>query len=295
MSDSGVLSRPSAVAEAVLDRNRPLLAASTCYAYKSPGGVDLGAYVFQPEGGVPAGGRPAMLFFFGSRWDTGLVSQFAPHALYFVSRGMTSILIDYRVRSRFPGARPQDAMADARSAVRWTRRHAPELGINPRAVIAAGASAGAHAALAAAMLFDGDDPEDDLSVSCVPDGLVLFSPILDISRRQGMVYRSFSTRRDRRQADLMRHVRRRLPPVLILHGTDDRVVPCESSRRFRRRMWWRGNKCRLIRYECQGHGFFNFNVSPRMYELTIGEVDSFLTGLRILSPAAESEVVPRLV
>lgn len=277
----------------MMDRNRTLLASTTCYAYKQSDGVDMEAYVFPVDGEAPPEGRPAILFFYSSTWDSGLVSQFAPHALYFANRGMQPVLFDYRVTSRFPAATPADAMADVRSAIRWVRSNAEELAISTSRVVACGAAAGAHAALSAAMLKDFDDPADDQSVSCVPDALILFSPILDLTKK-GVGYSKFPDRKMARKADLMKHPRRRLPPIMIFHGTADRVVPYENSQRFRRKMWWRGNVCKVRPFETQGHGFFNFNVNPRLYELTLSEADAFLVEKHFLEPIPDDDGIPRL-
>lgn len=285
--------RPAVDPLSMMDRNRTLLADTTCYSYKHVDGQDLEAYVFPVSGEVPEGGRPAILFFYSSTWDTGLVSQFAPHCLYFANRGVLPILLDYRVTSRFPAATPFDAIRDARSAIRWARQNAAELGIRPDRITVCGGAAGAHAALAAAMLPDGDDPQDDISVSCVPDALILFSPIVELSAK-GVSGVRFPDKKAARQADLMRYVRRDLPPMVIFHGTGDRVVPFRNSVRFRRKMWWRRNLCHLREFETEGHGFFNFNVNPRLYELTINESDAFLVERGFLPPAADDDGTPRL-
>ncbi len=277
----------------MMDRNRTLLADTTCYAYKQSDGVDMEAYVFPVPGEAPPEGRPAILFFYSSTWDSGLVSQFAPHCLYFANRGMQPVLFDYRVTSRFPAATPADAMADVRSAIRWARHHAEDLGVRPDAIVTCGAAAGAHAALAAAMLKDFDDPADDPAISCIPDALILFSPILDFTKK-GVGRSKFPDKKMARRADLMKHPRRRMPPMIIFHGTADRVVPYENSQRFRRKMWWRGNTCKLRPFETQGHGFFNFNVNPRLYELTISEADAFLVEKKFLQPIPDDDGSPRL-
>jgi acetyl esterase len=278
----------------VLDRNYALLQQSDGYVYKTVGGTDLGAYVFSPQDGEPpAGGRPAALFLCSSGWDNGLVSQFAPHALYLASRGMTGILIDYRVTARFPGCTPLDAIADARSAVRWVRAHTKELSIDPERIAGCGGSAGAHAILSAALRKDGDDPADDLSISCAPNAFVLFNPILDTSPK-GVFSDRFPDIRTARKANLLHLVRRRLPPVLIIHGTADRVVPYEHSARYKKKNWWRRNECHLLPYEGQGHGFFNFNFDVRLYEHTLNDMDRFLTALDFLEENPDYDGVPRL-
>jgi len=278
----------------VLDRNYALLQQSEGYVYKTVQGTDLGAYVFRAaEEGAPAQGRPVALFFHSSTWDNGLVSQFAPHAIYFASRGITGILLDYRVTARFPGCTPLDAAADARSAVRWVREHAKELGVDPQRIAGCGGSAGAHAILSAALLKDGDDPADDISISCAPDAFVLFSPILDTSPK-GVFSERFGDAKTARRASLMKLVRRKLPPMLIIHGTQDRVVPYEHSLRFKKKNWWRRNECHLLPYEAQGHGFFNFNFDVRLYEHTLNDMDRFFTALEYLAENPDYDGVPRL-
>ena len=278
----------------VLDRNYALLQQAEGYAYKTVAGTDLGAYIFRAEGeDAPPAGWPAALFFCSSTWDNGLVSQFAPHAIYLASRGMTGILIDYRVTARFPDCTPLHAAADARSAVRWVRAHAKDLGVDPQKIAGCGGSAGAHAILAAAMLRDGDDPEDDKSIPCQPNALILFNPILDTSEK-GIFGDRFADKKTAKRASPMHHVRRKLPPMLIIHGTADRVVPYEHSVRFRKKNWWRRNVCEVLPYEGHGHGFFNFNFDMRLYEHTLNDLDRFLVERRFLPPNADDDGVPRL-
>ena len=277
----------------MMDRNRTLLTDTACFAYKESDGVDMKAYVFPVPGEVPPEGRSAILCFYSSTWDSGLVSQFAPHCLYFANRGMQPFIFDYRITSRFPAATPGDAISDARSAVRWVRRHGEHFGVRSDSIVACGAAAGAHAALACTLLADFDDPADDINISCSPNAFILFNPILDLSTK-GVGHSKFPDRKMARRADLMKHLRRRLPPMIIFHGTADRVVPFENSQRFSRKMWWRGNTCKLRPFETQGHGFFNFNVNPRFYEQTLVEADELLTDKKFLQPLPEDEAAPRL-
>ncbi len=279
----------------VLDRNQTLLSSAEGYVYKTVDGADLGAYVFRPPSPPPPTGWPAAFFFFSSSWDSGLVSQFAPHALYLISRGMASVLVDYRVGSRHPGATPHNAMEDARSVIRWGRENAAELRFDPSRFAGIGGSAGAHAILSAAILrkfrdFPGENP----SIPCSPNLLILFSPVTDTSPRGGVPADRFASPSDAREANLLLHVRKRLPPTLIFHGTADRVVPFASSKRFVSRNWWRRNPCRLRSFEGKGHGFFNFNVDVRNYEITLTEIDAFLVEYGFLPPNPEDDGVPRL-
>ncbi len=278
----------------VLDRNYALLQQADGFVYKTVAGTDLGAYIFRPRDlDPPAAGFPVALFFFSSTWDNGLVSQFAPHAMYLASRGMTGILIDYRVTARFQGCTPMDAAADARSAMRWTRAHATDLGIDPERITGCGGSAGAHAILSAALSSEAEEGEEDASHSCTPNALVLFNPILDTGAK-GIFPDRFPDKKSAFRTSPLRNVRRKLPPMLIIHGTQDRVVPFEHSVRFKKKNWWRRNVCHLLPYASQGHGFFNFNFDVRLYELTLNDVDRFLVERGFLPPNPDDDGVPRL-
>jgi acetyl esterase/lipase len=271
-----------------MDRNRALLQKAETFAYKSVGGKELDAYLFQPASAEMESPRAAIVFFFSGNWESGQLSQFAPHCLYFAHRGMVAVLADYRVASRH-NSTPMDALSDARTAVRWLRFHAQRFNIDPARIVAAGGAAGACLAAGAAMIDGFDDPADDLAISPRPDALVLFNPFLDTTLMECGLER-FPDKKVAKLASPMHHIRRKLPAMLIIHGTADRVVPFESSRKFASKNRWRRNPVRLAKFDGQGHGFFNLNVDPTAYEQTISLVDSFLVerGFLASDPEADS-------
>jgi hypothetical protein len=158
-----------------IDRNRELLKTAREEIYKSVNGVDLPVYIWGPDPEkAPPYPKSVAAFFFSSGWDNGQVSQFAPHCVYFASRGMTTLAFDYRVAARQSGG-PLQAMADARSALRWIRLNAVEMGINPGKIVGIGGSGGAHAITSAAMLGkeydERDEDAEQESENQLPDGV----------------------------------------------------------------------------------------------------------------------------
>jgi acetyl esterase/lipase len=126
-----------------IDRGRELLKTAREEIFKSVNGVDLPVYIWEPEPDkAPPYPKSVAAFFFSSGWDNGQIAQFAPHCVYFASRGMMTMCFDYRVSARHPGAGPLQAMADTRSAIRWIRMNAVELGVNPGKIIGVGGSGG---------------------------------------------------------------------------------------------------------------------------------------------------------
>jgi acetyl esterase/lipase len=225
------------------------------FVYKRGPGFELPVFVFRPSGGPP-GERPAVVFFHGSGWQAGSVLQFAGYARLLARHGLVAALAEYRVKEGY-GATPFDGVADAKSVIRWLRVHARELGIDPKRVVAAGGSAGAHLAAAAAIFEDRfDDPGDDLAVSARPDALVLFVPILDTTESgyaEGVPL--FGGRE--RELSPLHHLKPGLPPALFLYGAADPWVPRASVERFAREARALGNECELVPFTGRTHFFYN--------------------------------------
>ena len=154
---------------------------SSVVCFKTPeAGAALQLHVFTPPGYSPTDARPAAVFFFGGGWLGGAPTQFFPHCEWLSQqRGMVAISCEYRTASSHDGATPFDCVADGRSAMRWVRSHAAELGVDPHRIAAGGGSAGGHVAAATATCTSLDDAHDDMSVDPTPNALLLFNPVYD--------------------------------------------------------------------------------------------------------------------
>lgn len=264
--------------------------------YRRIDGVDLRAWVFEPDKPVNKP-RPAVVFYFGGGWRRGTPRQFLPHSQYLARRGMVAVCADYRVSERH-GTSPQDAVQDAKAAIRWVRSSAERLAVDPQRIVAAGGSAGGHLAAATA-LVPGFDPDPNSPVSSAPNALVLFNPavILAPPEEPGLLseekLRDISERCQGRPKEISpyHHVRPGLPPSIIFHGTNDTAVPHATVVAFRDRMKSAGNRCELVSFPGESHGFFNFGRrSPQSrenesYHRTTALMDTFLVSLGYLSPS----------
>jgi len=259
-------------------------------SYKEIDGVTLKAWIFQPDGkALPGANRPAIVFFFGGGWSSGSPSQFERQCRYFAARGMVAITADYRVASR-QHVKAAACVADAKSRIRWVRKNAERLGIDPRRIVAAGGSAGGHLAATTATLPGMDEAGEDVTVSAEPNALVLFNPVLVLAPFPGLdAHGGFAPKAEQLGCEPeaispIHHVREHLPPTLILHGRADSTVPFATTEAFAAEMKKAGNRCELIGYKGQNHGFFN---SAR-YAETLADADKFLVSVGYLPPNPES-------
>lgn len=271
--------------------------------YKKVGDVELKLHVCLPPDHTPTDRRPAIIFFFGGGWLHGSAGQFLPQCRYFASRGMVAAAADYRVYSRH-GATIADCTADAQAAVRWMRAHARELGVDPDRIAAAGGSAGGHLAAATAMLrdFTGDK---DTSVSFRPNAMILFNPAVDLTpdeagsgesaRRHAGILSRMGTRPE--ELSPMDHVRSGLPPAIIFHGREDPLIPFPKIEAFARAMTAVGNRCEVVGFDGQKHGFFNISRGNVKYFVeTLRLADRFLASLGYLKgePTIDDNMAARL-
>lgn len=246
--------------------------------YKQIDTVSLMMDIYFPPEGNPSESYPAMVFFFGGGWNGGAVDQFEEHAKYFASRGIVCLLADYRVKTR-QKATPFESLKDAKSAVRYIRENAQKYNIDPSKIIASGGSAGGHLAAATAIIEAFDDENDDLSISCIPNALVLFNPVIDNGpggygfERIGSEYKDFSP---------LHNISEGAPPTLFMVGTQDHLIPVVTAQYYKTVMETVGSRCDLILYEGKGHGWFNYRDLEE-YKKTVLAADRFLISLGYLS------------
>ena len=226
-------------------------AGAAAETYKEASGSKLRLYLFKPEGHQAGDKRPAIVFFFGGGWNGGTPKQFEPHARYLASRGMVAIVADYRVKSRQKTS-PFECVKDGKSAVRWLRKNAGRLGIDPSR-LAAG-SAGGHVAAATGTVPGLEEDGEDTSVSSLPNALVLFNPVFD----NGPTGYGHSRVKDRfREISPIHNLSKKTPPTIVFLGTKDKLVPVATAQRYKELMEKSGGRCDLHLYKDQPHGFFN--------------------------------------
>ena len=250
------------------------------WLYKAVNGTELKLHVYTPEGHRTSDKRPAVIFFFGGGWNNGSPGQHYSQCAHLASRGMVAMSAEYRVKSRNQTT-PKECVEDGKSAIRWVRAHAAELGIDPTRIAAGGASAGGHVAAAAGTVDSFDATNEDLSVSSRPDALVLFNPVFDNGpggfghSRVKAYWQDISP---------IHNISASAPPSIVFLGTEDEYIGAEVAVRFKELMNQSGVRCDLHLYPEQAHGFFNPDRKNGYFKKTLETMDDFLTSLDFLDP-----------
>lgn len=270
--------------------------------YKTIGDVKLNLYTFNPPEAKPAGKRAAIVFFFGGAWRLGTPAQFEAQCRHLASLGMVAITADYRVSSRHHST-IADSVRDAKSAIRFVRDNALRLGIDPQRIAAGGGSAGGHIAATAGFISGLDEPGENQAISSIPNALVLFNPAVLLAPVAGDKELTQAATQlienpqlapqpgdqgplhgvDLASVSPWHNASKDAPPTIILHGKADTTVPYLTVEAFTKKMRALGNRCELVGFDDQNHGFFNYRPSGNQYyDETLGKAEEFLASLGYL-------------
>lgn len=287
-----VLSPLSGLAQEAKTKSKDLPVPSRTIEYKKVGDKALSLHLFEPSKPAnPSATKPAsIVFFFGGGWTSGSPNQFYAQAKHLADLGVLAMCADYRVRSR-DGVAVVECTADAQDAIAYVRDHAPQLGIDPQRIVAAGGSAGGHLAAACATVnYRGTDKREPAAFR--PNALVLFNPALllgaaadvKLAEKDQAKVEALAARLGDKPESLSPYhqLTKALPPTLILHGKADTTVPFKTVELFAAKAKELGCDCMLVGYEGQQHGFSNYQRNQENYESTRDEMVKFLRKLGFL-------------
>ncbi len=231
---------------------------SKVVTYKTIGERNLTLHIFHPDGFKPSDQRPSYVVFHGGGWRSGTPRRFYPYAASLVPDGFVGVSVEYRLATGREKSTVFDCVKDGRAAIRYIRAHASTLGLDPKRIAVGGGSAGGHVALGTALFDTAEHADEDLSVSCEPNALVLLFSVLDTSpegygnERIGSKWRSISP---------LHQIRPGMPPTLIFHGDKDNVAPHETLLAFTKRMLENKNVCEVVLEPDGVHGHINNNMN----------------------------------
>ncbi len=250
---------------------------SRILVYKEIADRKLEMHVFEPQGFKAGDKRACYLIIHGGGWTGGAPPRMYPFAAHYAGLGLVGISLQYRLHSAKTGVSVFDCVKDARSAMRYIRAHAADLGIDPQKIIVSGGSAGGHLAVATALFDKVNEDTDDLTISATPNALVLLFPVIDTSK-DGYGQAKIGERWQ--ELSPAHNVRPGLPPTIIFHGTADTTTPFKGAKVFHEAMLKAGNRCELDINEGGTHGYLMRDKA--LFDDTMLKTDAFLKSIGLL-------------
>ncbi|MGB4575376.1 MAG: alpha/beta hydrolase [Paludibacter sp.] len=207
---------------------------------------------------------PIVLHIHGGGWNHGTKESQSGFSSYFKA-GFAVANVEYRLVQVAPAPA---AIEDIRCALKYIKAHAKELNINPDKVVIEGGSSGAHLALMGGLLendnrFDGNCPEKtDMRVAAIISN---YAPTdftdmnSDMSQFKSLT-RWLGNKADdlefRASVSPITHIKKTSPPVFIVHGNADNIVPYNQSVNLQKKLAENGIYNEFITVEGGGHGTF---------------------------------------
>jgi len=200
---------------------------------------------------VPTGRRPhpVVVVIHGGFWRAAYdLTHTAEMAEALTHRGVATWNIEYRRIGHQGGGYP-GTLDDVASAVRHLARIAPDHGLDPHRIVAAGHSAGGHLAL---WLAASEPLQGAVSLGGVAD----LRRAYELKLSNTVVGEFLGGSPDQvpgryRAASPIERLPARVP-VRLVHGQADDIVPIEIAERYAAAARAKGQDCRLVRLDC-GH------------------------------------------
>lgn len=225
--------------------------------------------------------KPAIIYFPGGGFTSADHEKYIEMRMALAKAGFVVAAAEYRVvPDRFPAL-----VIDAKSAVRYLRAHAREFGIDPSRIGVIGDSAGGYLSQMAGTTngekeFDqGDflDQSSDVQAAVTIYGISNLlnigegypQPIQDVHASpavtealliHGPAFASFagsnilSDPKKALAASSMGHIKANMPPFLIMHGSEDKLVSPVQSEQLYQALSEKGNRVEYVVLEGADHG-----------------------------------------
>lgn len=200
--------------------------------FGTTGSRDLRCDIYMPP--VKTLAMPAILLLHGGGWFQGDKSQLKAYAIQLARYGFVCVCSEYRL---IPEAIWPAQIEDAKAAVRWMRANADKLQINPDKICVSGNSAGGHLALllggsadVAELEGKGGNPEFSSRVSAVS---AIYAPAeIKLSHNPALIGALLGKNagaKEEAQASPSTYINAKFPPTILVHGSEDQLVPHMSS------------------------------------------------------------------
>jgi acetyl esterase/lipase len=231
--------------------------------------------------GQGEGPFPAVVCIHGGGWVGGDRKQMDQTIRTLAKRGYVAVSPDYRLapRDRFPAQ-----VEDCKAAVRWLRANARQYKIDPEHIGAIGFASGGHLACMLGVTDKGDglegtggEADQSSRVQAVvsffgPTDLAAADWGLDVTAKNlipllgGTVEQKAEAYR---KASPLTYAGKNAAPLLIFHGSEDKMVPVDQSRKLVNKITEAGGAARLVVVQGEGHGFRPEKLLPCLTQMVV--------------------------
>jgi len=256
--------------------------------YKTIDTLKLKIDIFHTNPLIQKKNKTAIVFFHGGGWAYGTPSEFYSTCERYAKMGIVTFSVGYRLcieNGTVPNRTisPIECLMDTKSAMRWVRENASRFGIDSNKIVASGQSAGGQLAISTAMIDEYNEKSDNLSISCRPDAVMLFSAT--VNTLEAWCDRLLGDRRTKIWSISPTHnMREGLPPMIHFHGTEDEMVPFWTFQFFETEMKKKGNYFELHVYQGRKHYLGDGNPKYSRYfdDEILKVADDFLRKQKLL-------------
>lgn len=231
----------------------------------------------------PAGRTPhtALVFVHGGRWRSGDKNEYRYVGRALAERGFAVAVVGYRL---FPEVRFPCFVHDVAQATCYLQQHNARLGWPDAPMWLCGHSAGAHIAALVGLEPAYSMPSQDLPL--VAGVIGISGPYSFMPEYDPSLFPVFGTRHHRQWLSPMCPldcVGAGKPPLLLIHGTDDKVVSFRGAQRMADQAKRQGQPVSLVSLNGQGHFQPVFSFHPAMpgHHHLVENIEKFCLGKHI--------------
>lgn len=201
---------------------------------------------------------PAVILIHGGYWSAGNRKELSDFATKLAKNGFLAMTVDYHL---LPQYSQQVQTNDIIDAVWWLRENSKQLGINPSKIGVVGLSSGGYLAAWAAT----HDKINSNGLHSIPNAAVSLYGPWDLTKEaekeasQDLVklVERFCSGQNRKTASPLYAISNSMPPVLLIHGDADKIVPVSQSINAYKKLKLLHCKCKLVIVHKDGHCFPN--------------------------------------
>lgn len=210
---------------------------------------------------------PCIVWICGGGWTQVDKGAHIPYLTDLARRGFVAASVDYRLghEAPFPGA-----LVDIKAAIRYLRAHSERYSINTGKIGVAGESAGGYLAAMIALTRNKEfevgeylDYSSSVQAACP---WYMPCDIANLLNDNNVNFPFFAgdlrDEKYRRYINPISYVTAKAPPFLIIHGTDDKLVPFEQSEMMYEALTAKKTDAKLVGLKGEEHAGPQFFQRP---------------------------------